>query len=81
MQIQREVQNREERARLEALLKIELQRQEKAKRDAVAVLYAQAMKHALDEAMAEVLEEAIQEEKRRRQEVELVRYLRALGLV
>ncbi|KAK0724579.1 hypothetical protein B0H67DRAFT_108687 [Lasiosphaeris hirsuta] len=72
LQIQREVTNREEKARLEALLKLELQRQEQAKREAVARLFAQAMQEAVEEAMME--------EQRKRQQAELVRFLQALGL-
>ena len=72
LQIQREVRDREEKARLEALLKLQLQRQEQAKREAVARLFSQAMQ--------ESIQEARMEEQRKRQQVELVRLLQALGL-
>ncbi|KAK3997963.1 hypothetical protein QBC44DRAFT_303083 [Cladorrhinum sp. PSN332] len=61
LQIRQEVQNREERARLEALVRIELQRQDQAKKEAVASLYMEAMQEMMNEALAE-------EQRRRGQE-------------
>ena len=72
LQIQREVRDREEKARLEALLRLQLQRQEQAKREAVGRLFAQAMQEAL--------QEAVMEEQKKREQAELVRFLQALGL-
>jgi hypothetical protein len=71
LQIYREAKSLEERAQLEALVRMDLARQERAKREAVAQLYAQAMQ--------QIIEQAMVEEQKRRQQAELAQFLRALG--
>jgi hypothetical protein len=72
LQIQRAAETAQEKARLEALVRQRLAKQEQEKREAVAQLYRQAMMEAIQEAAAE--------EERKRRQAALVQFFQGLGL-